>query len=726
MTYDEFLLSKRIVAGSSGRQVDADALHPSLFAFQSAVTRWALRKGRAGLFLSTGLGKTRCQVEWARLTGERTLIVAPLGVARQTVAEAAQIGVPVTYARSQSSAGDGITITNYEMVGHFDAAAFGAVVLDESSILKSIGGKSRAQLTDLFRETPYRLCCTATPAPNDIAEIANHAEFLGIMRRVDMLASFFVHDDNGWRLKGHACEGFYRWLASWAMAVRLPSDIGFPDDGYILPPLSVEPVWVEADYVPDGQLFFTDLHGITDRMRVRRGTVADRVASAAALVNASDEQWVCWCGLNEESRALARAIRGATEVVGSDSPDAKAEALAAFQDGGYRVLVTKPSIAGFGLNLQCCARMVFVGLGDSWEQYYQCIRRCWRFGQSRPVRVCVVLSTHEDVVYSNVMRKEEEAAVMSENLVAHVREMERAELCASDGGVQPAARDEASGEGWRLLLGDSVERLAELADNSVDLTVSSPPFQHLYVYNPTERDVGNCRTPEQFRQHFAFIVDHLLRLTKPGRLAAIHVQQIAAMLERDGYIGLKDFRGDVIRLFSEHGWIYHGEVCVDRDPQAQAIRTHAKGLLFVQLRKDAAWMRPALPDHILLFRKPGENAVPVRPDLSNEEWIRWAHPVWYDVRESHTLNGHPARDNADERHICPLQLDTIARCIRLWSNPGEICCDPFAGIGSTGYVALEHGRRFLGCELKRSYWETGAAYLRDAEARAHQPTLFDG
>src|SRR5579885_1359189 len=239
--YERFLASKRLVAPSGGQEIDAGAIHPSLFPFQRALVRWAVRKGRAALFADTGLGKSFMQLEWARLIGTRTLIVAPLGVARQTVSEAARLGIDLVYARAQADAGDGLTITNYEMVEHFDAAAFGAVVLDESSILKSLDGKTKARLIEMFAETPYRLCCTATPAPNDITEIANHAEFLGIMRRVDMLASFFVHDDAGWRLKGHAERAFYRWLASWAMAVRKPSDLGpqYSDDGYDLPPLTM-------------------------------------------------------------------------------------------------------------------------------------------------------------------------------------------------------------------------------------------------------------------------------------------------------------------------------------------------------------------------------------------------------------------------------------------------------------------------------------------------------
>jgi hypothetical protein len=726
MSYADFLASKRLVAPAAGRTVEAAAVNPTLFGFQQELVRWAVRKGRAALFADTGLGKSRMQVEWARLLGERTLIIAPLGVTRQTVREAATIGVEVRDARRQADAGAGISITNYEMAEHFDADAFGAVVLDESSILKALAGATRQRLTQMFAQTPYRLCCTATPAPNDITEIANHAEFLGLLRRMDMLASFFVHDDAGWRLKGHAEQPFYRWLASWAMAVRRPSDLGYADDGYLLPPLSIRPLWVDAAYVPDGQLFFTQLRGVGDRTAVRRSTLEARVAAAAELVNAEDEPWICWCGLNEESRALAAAIPSSVEVRGTDSADEKAAAIAGFVEGRYRVLVTKPRIAGWGLNLQHCARMVFVGLSDSWESYYQCLRRCYRFGQTRPVQATIVLAHVEDAVYQNVMDKEREAARMSEHLIAHVRDFERAEIAAAGSAQERYETAEERGAGWRLLLGDSAERLAELADESVDLSVFSPPFMSLYTYSPTERDVGNCTTSAAFFEHFGYIIAHLLRVTRPGRLACVHVAQVPAMLERDGFIGLKDFRGQTIEAFTAWGWIHHGEVCIDKDPQAQAIRTKSKALLFVQVHKDSSWSRPALADYILVFRKPGANVVPIVPDLSNDEWIEWARPIWYGIKESDTLQYSVAREDDDERHICPLQLGTIERCIRLWSNRGETVLDPFAGIGSTLYQAVLLGRRGLGCELKRSYFETACRYLREAEARARQPTLFDG
>ena len=286
--------------------------------------------------------------------------------------------------------------------------------------------------------------------------------------------------------------------------------------------------------------------------------------------------------------------------------------------------------------------------------------------------------------------------------------------------------DQVMGESYALYCGDSVELLSGIPEGSVGLTVTSPPFLSLYTYSASERDIGNCRTDAEFVDHFSFVASQLLRVTASGRLACIHVAQVPSLLSKDGVIGLKDFRGLVIELFQGQGWVYHGEVCIDKAPQAQAIRTHSKALLFAQLRKDASWLRPALADYVLLFRKPGESAVPIHPDLTNNEWIEWARPIWYGIRESDTLQVAPARSEEDERHICPLQLGTIDRCIRLWSNTGDTVLDPFAGIGSTPYQAVKAGRRGLGIELKPEYFRAAAKNVERAEIEARSGDLFSG
>lgn len=724
--YAAFLASKRLTVRSVGRTISDSEINPVLFPFQRDLTRWAFRKGRAAIFADTGLGKTPMQVEWARLVCAETdgcvLIIAPLSVARQTVRIAKSLlGIEVAYVRASSD--EPIQITNYEMIEHFDPERYVGVVLDESSILKAMDGKTRKKLTEMFTQTEWRLCCTATPAPNDITEIANHAEFLGIMSRAEMLSAFFVHvTDTEWRLKGHAEEPFYRWMASWGMSVRKPSDLGYSDDGYELPPLTIEPVWVQADWKPDGQLFHLGLHGIQDRNSARKATIVQRLRATVDLTETNGDQWLLWCGLNDEADELAQCVPGSVNVQGSDSAEIKAYELERFQDGQLRVLVTKSKIAGFGMNFQNCHQMIFVGLNDSWEAYYQCIRRCWRFGQTEPVQVYIVLSDAEEDIYHNVMRKEAEANEMRPRLIEHVAEYEREEMegIADDYVYETVDKD---GDMWRMMLGDSCERLTEVTDESVDLSVFSPPFLSRYTYSPTERDLGNSRTEDEFYNHFRIIIDGLMRVTKPGRNCCVHVSQVSTTLATDGVIGLRDFRGGVIRQFVEQGWTYYGEVCIDKDPQAQAIRTHSKALLFVQLHKDSVASRPALADYILIFQKPGENAVPVEPDLMNDEWIEWARPIWYGIRESDTLNVAEGREHQDEKHVAPLQLGTIERCIRLWSNKGETVFSPFAGIGSEGYEAVKLGRRFVGIELKKSYFDAACRNLGRAEERISKRLL---
>lgn len=729
--YIKFLSSKRIINRPAGVSVEDMDINPILFQFQHDIVKWAIQKGRCAVFADTGLGKTFIQLEWARLISRQCIIVAPLSVARQTAREANKIGLTVNYCRSSEDIKPGLNITNYEMIEHLDPALFDAIVLDESSILKSIDGKTKKKLLSLYRNTPYRLCCTATPAPNDIAEIANHSEFLGIMTRNDMLASFFVHDDEGWRLKGHAEDVFYRWMASWSMSIKKPSDIGYSDEGYNLPPLNIHPVFVKSEYTPDGQLFFTGLKGIQDRAGVRKSTIKDKLGVIEGLIN-NGSQYIVWCGLNKEADAVADIIPGSRNVRGNDDPEDKARTIEDFQDGAFNVMITKPKIAGFGMNFQNCHKQIFLGLSDSYESYYQCIRRSYRFGQKRPVDVYIVLSDHEQDILANVQRKEREAQRMSQNLIDHVRAYETEELHDTIHDFNYATA-ETIGEDYTVMLGDSVERMKEIPDSSIHLSVFSPPFSSLYVYSPTERDLGNSKSQEEFNDHFTYIITELFRVTMPGRVCACHVADVPAMMVRDGYIGMKDLSGEVIRLFDACGWIFDSRIPIDKNQQAQSIRTHSKGLTMTQMKKDRSWLRPALPDYILKFRKPGDNAQPVAGGMTGDEWIELANPTWpneidrcaewgawvtwYGIKESDTLNVAVARDNKDERHICPLQLGTIERCIRLWSNEGETILDPFTGIGSTGYEAIRLKRKFIGIELKPNYYNVAVKNMKEITER---------
>lgn len=423
MPYERFLDRKVGADVESGPDVTDADVNPMLHSWQRRIVAWAVQRQRAAIWADTGLGKTWMQLEWARMSGETVLIVAPLAVCAQTVREAARLGITARFVRDADDiVGAGVYVTNYERVAQIPADMIDAVALDESSILKQSDGKTRTMLIEHFAPVPARLACSATPAPNDPEELTNQAEFLGRMARNHMLAAYFVHDQDGWRLKGHAMQPMIEWMTTWAVAIRRPSDIGGSDDGYILPGLDIVPHYVPVDIDAEGQLFATELDGVSGRAKVRRQTLDARVDEAAALVAAEpDEPWVLWVGMNDESDALAAAIPGAVNVHGSLDPDEKARLLLGFADGDYRVLITKPSIASMGMNWQHCARQIFVGLGDSYEQYYQCLRRSYRYGQQRIVVAHIVLSDLESQIADNVARKERQASAITTALIEHSR-----------------------------------------------------------------------------------------------------------------------------------------------------------------------------------------------------------------------------------------------------------------------------------------------------------------
>ena len=751
MNYEEFLESKKKLILPTGKIVKPESVHKILFEFQRDIVVWAVKRGRCAVFADTGLGKTFIQIEWARLLGGDTLIVAPLSVARQTIREAKKIGVTVTYARKDAELVPGINITNYENIDNIERSDFNCVVLDESSILKSFDGKTRKKLTKKFVKVPYRLCCTATPAPNDHTELGNHAEFLGVCTMPEMLSTYFVNanktteyiSDSGhlirkkhsnkhgteWRLRYHAQDEYYRWLSSWAVAIRMPSDLGYSDDGYILPKLTINPIFIDSHFVPEDELFFTGLRGIAHRSSVRKGTIEKKISEIVRLTSGK-EQWIVWCGLDYESKLATKSIPDAVDVTGGDLPESKAKAFEDFQDGKIRVIVTKSKIGGFGMNFQNSHNMIFFGMNDSWEGFYQCIRREYRFGQKKPVNVYCILADVEQQIYDNVIKKGSNAERMMQGLIQVMSEYEKMEIGKMEKKIQTEYKENiVNGEKFTAILGDSCERLKELGDESVHMSVYSPPFADLYTYSATERDLGNSHNWDEFFSHYSFIVKELLRVTRSGRITCVHTSDIPAMAMKDGYIGIRDFPGAVIRAYEKEGWIFYGRAIVTKNPQSQAIRTKSKALLFASLRKDSADSRPALLDHILIFLKPGENLIPITPvangEIDNEKWIDWAGGIWTGISESDTLQYTTARDKNDEKHICPLQLGTIERCIKLYSNPGETVLTPFMGIGSEAYQAIRFGRKAIGIELKESYFQIAVKNLQEAERVFTEKTLFD-
>ncbi len=430
ISYADFLARKSVVDPDTGLKHIQD-LNPMLFPHQADMVRWALRRGRAAIFADCGIGKGPMQMEWADKQPHECIIAAPLAVAHQFVREAQKFGIDLAYAKDHSAITKRITVTNYERMENFHIEQFGAVALDESSILKNYSGAYSSWMTEAFKNTPFRLCSSATPAPNDIMELGTQAEFLGVMTRGEMLAMYFTHDGGDtskWRVKGHAQEAFWTWMASWAVMIRKPSDLGYSDDGFTLPPLHMHEHCVDVTNATSGYLFAVEAQTLQERQAARRDSISDRVAECARLVNSTDRPFLVWCNLNAESEALAKEIPDAVEVKGSDSDEHKERAIAGFLDGSIRVLVSKTRIIGMGLNFQCCSNMAFVGLSDSYEQLYQAIRRCWRFGQDRPVNVHVITASTEGAVVSNIKRKEREAEETYNSMIEHMKDLNAAAL----------------------------------------------------------------------------------------------------------------------------------------------------------------------------------------------------------------------------------------------------------------------------------------------------------
>ncbi|MGH3745781.1 MAG: helicase-related protein [Micromonosporaceae bacterium] len=429
VSYADFLATKARRSVRTGPPCSPEDVHPFLHDWQRELTAWAVRTGNAALWWDTGLGKTLAELEFARLAADRSLIIAPLAVCHQTVAEAAKVDLDVRYVRSGEGLGPGVWITNYEMAERFDADDFGAVILDEASILKHHDAKTRGRLIRHFADVPAKLAATATPAPNDPEELTGQAEWLGLMTRPEMLASYYINDPKTggqkWRLKGHARGPMFSWLATWAAALRSPADLGYDATGYELPPLDVRTHLLPVGEVEvEGQLFpvpasEVSIKGITGRSTVRKATVQQRCEYAAELIaKEPDEPWIVWCDRNDEADTMARLLPGSVNVHGSMSPEEKAEALLGFARGEIQILITKPKIASFGMNWQHCARSVHVGLSDSMESLYQAIRRCWRYGQVRPVEAHIVLTEAEQVIADNVARKQRQMDELIDELVA--------------------------------------------------------------------------------------------------------------------------------------------------------------------------------------------------------------------------------------------------------------------------------------------------------------------
>lgn len=757
-SYKQFLENKQQSAKPVGFKVKEKDLPESLFNFQNASVRWALRIGRAALFFDVGLGKTSMQLSWAdavvKKTDKPVLILAPLIVGPQTCREAIKFNIPnVQIAESKDDIKEPrVYVTNYHKLHRFDVSAFSGVALDESGILKSFTGSTCQTLIQSFSETPYRLACSATPSPNDHEELGNHAEFLGVMTRTEMLATWFLHDSantGDWRLKGHAEKDFWEWVASWAMVCRKPSDLGFEMAGYDLPKLNIIEHVIDTELKQDGRLFAVPEETLEGQRKARRQTMSARITKAAEIVAKDDRQCVIWCELNDEGDEVEKAIPDCVQIAGRDTDEAKENRMIGFLDGEHKCLVSKAKICGFGVNMQICSKTIIVGATHSFEQFYQLIGRFRRFGQTKEVDCHVITSDLEYSIFQNVKAKWAKHDEMFGQMVKYTSKINRESLGETKKMSDHYKTAKAKGDNWTMILGDSCEVVAAMPSESIHYSIFSPPFASLYTYSNSPRDMGNCSDEDQFFVHFDNLIPELYRVLKPGRLLSFHCMDMPTSKERDGFIGLKDFRGDLIKAFQKHGFILHSQVCIWKDPVTVMQRTKALGLLHKQIKKDSCMSRQGIPDYLVTMRKPGENPErvegrfesfagtdgpePIR-DANNEKqlerfsvevWQRYASPVWMDINQTHVLNNYrEGRDEKDERHICPLQLDVIERCVDMWSNPGDVVLSPFGGIGSEGYQSILQGRKFIGVELKPGYFKVACKNLERAEKKAKQSDLF--
>lgn len=720
MEYKEFLKSKEKQFDSSGFDIGEDNLNDSLFQFQKYAVKIALKKGRFALFEDCGLGKTIQQLEWAnqvfKHTNKPVLILAPLAVTSQTIKEGLKFGIEVQKLNvnilNPENSLSGIFISNYEQLKNIDCSVFSGVVLDESSILKGRDGKLSRLIIDSFINTPYKLACTATPSPNDHMELGQHSEFLGAMSYLEMLAMFFVHDGgetSKWRLRKHARDDFWKFVCTWSMSIDNPKTLGFNSDGYDLPEIEyiehIIPVENNTNTLfGDVAVSATELH------RDLKRSFDKRIKKTIEIVDSLDEQFIVWTLKNDEANELNKVLNDSINVQGSDKPEVKANNLNGFADEEFKTLITKTSIASFGMNYQQCQNMIFTSYDFKFEAFYQAVRRCYRFGQKNKVKVHLLVPESQVNVRKSILEKEKKHKEMISQMARYSSDTDY-KLNKSNFKVK---NKEIKTEDYHIINGDCVQETKKLETNSIDLCVFSPPFAELYVYSDKSEDMGNVSNYKEFEQHFKYLIPELKRVIKPGRICAVHCMDLPIQKGKEGFIGLRDFSGMLQQWFVDQGFIYHSRVTVWKNPVTEMQRTKALGLLHKTIKKDSVMSRVGIPDYVLFFRNEGENETPItHQDIDNNApdylpvdlWQKYASPVWHDIDYSRTLQYRSARDGNDEKHICPLQLDTIERIIHLYSNEGDTVLSPFGGIGSEGFQAIKMGRKSVSIELKESYFE---------------------
>lgn len=724
-TYDQFLESKQKAHILSG--FSPAALNHWLFPFQKFIVHRALEAGKYAIFADCGLGKTIMQLEWAHQvvlhTGRSVLILAPLAVTGQTIQEGLKFGIDIAKWSGQEE--PGVYVINYDQLDNVPTETFAGVVLDESSILKNFEGATKNMILERFKETPYKLACTATPSPNDPMELGNHAEFLDVMGRNEMLAMYFVHDGGEtakWRLKGHATKLFYQFIGSWSIMLNDPKDIGFAMEGYDLPSLNIIERQIITPKRDNGSLFNDVAVSATNFNAELRLTKKERLEEVADLVNGSDENFIIWIKQNEEGEELRKMIPGSVEVKGSDTNEYKEKMLLGFANNEYRVLITKSKIAQFGLNYQNCHNQIFASLDFSFEALYQSIRRSYRFGQEHEVNIYLITTDTMMNVKQSIDHKQKQFKIMQDEMAQAIN----ANLTGRSILQSGLDTDEVKNECYNIRRGDCVRLIQDVPSESIGFSVFSPPFAELYTYSSHLEDMGNSSDYREFLTQFGFLVTELYRVIKSGRNVAVHCMDLPIQKGKEGYIGLRDFSGMILRAFEDAGFIYHSRVTIWKDPVTEMQRTKALGLLHKQVKKDSTMSRVGIPDYVLIFRKDGERVDPVtNTGIPVNLWQKYASPVWMDIDYGNTLQGYRnGREENDEKHICPLQLGTIERLIHLYTNEGDTVLTPFMGIGSEVFQAVKMNRYGIGFELKESYYDLAKANIAAAVASKSQLALL--
>lgn len=781
--YSEFLVNKHSKVEYLGFDIDPSTIAPHAFDFQASIITWAIKLGRAALFENVGFGKTLQAAEISKQlamhTGGKILTLAPLGVAGQSRGEYLKhSGIELVYCKSQEDVGDNqIVVTNYDRIKNFDPGQFVGVVLDESSVLKNFSGKTKNLLVDMFADTPYKICASATPAPNDYMEIGNHAEFLGVMNSNEMLAKWFINDGGkagNYRLKKHAETDFWRWVTSWAVCITKPSDLGdeyaHEDEKFELPPLNIIGHFVPANQEAykeafgNGRLIPDTAPSSTQLGHVKRLSLPERIEIAKEIVADIDgnEPILIWCSLNDESEALRKAFPEAVEIRGSDSIESKERNLAAFTNGEIRILITKGSIAGHGLNWQHCNQVIDFSPNFSFETFWQQKGRNHRFGQLREVYYHIVYAETEGNVMETLQRKQEQYTKMQAKMA---QAMKRDGLFRDNSmyKLQESKFKSTKGKNWEMRLGDCIELIQEVPDNSIHISAYSPPYSSIYIYGDNMADMGNSNDDAEFFQHYRYLVREMYRVTMPGRLSAIHVKDLPLYKNSGDWFGVKPFSDECVRLHLEEGWIFHSRIMIWKSPVEEMEKTNSHGLLHKNFVQRSQVNRVGLPDYVLVFVKPdpenmGTNVehnpfnmyqyIGDNPPRNWERetrgkkprfykgnieeynnsiavWQRYASPVWFDIRHTNVLNFEIAKGNRDERHIAPMPLDLYGRILQLWSNEGETMLEPFAGVGSGICAAMHLKRKAIGFELNENYYKYACKFAQENEDLANTRTLFD-